>query len=218
MGNKEDLADELEKKLSSKENEYEKQELDLVYEELPIFRQIIMEEPEERRDFIKESFEANKVIMLDYLKENNITAKLKDIVSWARQKGLTKLVHGSIFYETFRKNTIFPETNFEKNWEWNLYPKTLPGILAETFYKNQEESVSDLYHDHFYFYVQEKKYFLFEYTHAIVKAKVLDDKRIVWVAGFGSDKETRPKLVKNEEEMFEKFKNYFVDLVDGKAR
>ena len=39
----------------------------------------------------------------------------------------------------------------------------------------------------------------------------------VWVAGFGSDKETRPKLVKNEEEMFEKFKNYFVDLVDGKA-
>ena len=216
MGNKEDLADELEKKLSSKENEYEKQELDLVYEELAIFRQVIMEEPEERRDFIKESFEANKVIMLDYLKENNITAKLKDIVCWARQKGLNKLVHGSIFYETFRKNTIFPETNLEKNWEWNLYHKTLPGIADETFYTYPEESVSDLYHDHFYFYVQEKKYFLFEYTHAIVKAKVLDDKRIVWVAGFGSDKETRPKLVKNEEEMFEKFKNYFVDLVDGK--
>ena len=38
-------------------------------------------------DLVKESYEADKAFMLNYLKENDITTKLGDIVRWAREKG-----------------------------------------------------------------------------------------------------------------------------------
>lgn len=58
--NKEDLADELENKLSSKEKEYKQR---------------------------RELFQGDKVFLDNYLIKSNIENKLEDIVDWARNKG-----------------------------------------------------------------------------------------------------------------------------------
>ena len=128
-------------------------------------------------DLVKETYQEDKAIMLKYLKENDITTKLGDIVRWARDKGFTKLFYDSVIYEAY---------------------------------------LEDYYQYDYKFYVRERKFIFWDFYHATVKAEVSDDKRIVWTVAVGSGEETGIQSGKTEEEMFEKFKKYFVDLVEGK--
>lgn len=82
--NKQDLADELENKLSSKEKEYEQR---------------------------RELSEGDKVFLDNYLIKSNIENKLEDIVEWARNKGFhakDKVLRNLISEKVMRDET-FPD-------------------------------------------------------------------------------------------------------------
>ena len=139
-------------------------------------------------DLVKESYEADKAFMLNYLKENDITTKLGDIVRWAREKGFTKLLYDSVIHEA---------------------------------------QVDDYYYYHYKFYVRERRFIFWDFYHATVKAEVTfgqghydrvptDKRKVLWTVALGSGEESGSHSGKNEKQMFELFKKYFVDLVDGK--
>ena len=84
MSTKQDLADELENKLSSKEKEYEQR---------------------------RELYEGDKVFLDNYLIQSNIENKLEDIVEWARKKGFhakDKVLRNLISEKVMRDET-FPD-------------------------------------------------------------------------------------------------------------
>jgi hypothetical protein len=140
-------------------------------------------------DLVKESHEEDITFLLNYLKENDIINKLEDIARWAREKGFTKILYES------RKD----EGHFE-----------------------------DFYYYNYIFYIWERRFLFREFHHAVVTAEVTfgngnydrvptDERKVIWTVELGGGEDIGRHSGKNEKQMFELLKKYFIDLVDSKT-